>query len=129
MPIDKIKAGVNKMIKPKNLGHYWKLKMDWELMFREVIKRANELENEEYAWSRSKFFQSGNPYRQEKANEVRALGLDLARLQGKTAKLRAILEAFENSLPKESLPKNRYRKISGQHLPIEIDGGMGDDKG
>ena len=116
------------MMKPKNLGHYWRLKRDWEIMSREVTKRANELENAKYAWEITKVFDLPL-VRKEEANKVRKLGLDLARLQGKTAKLRAILEAFENSLPKESLPKNRYRKISGQHLPIEIDGGTGNDKG
>jgi len=122
LPIDKIKAGVNKMIKPKNLGHYWKLKMDWELMSREIKKKANELDNAEYAWSRAKMLRALPQQRFPLADKARELGLDLARLQGKTTKLRAILEAFENSLPKESLPKNRYRKISGQHLPIEIVG-------
>ena len=121
MPIDKIKAGVNKMIKPKNLGHYWKLKMDWELMSREIKKKADELDNAEHIWETTKVFRS-LPMVQQRGY------LDLSRLKSKVAKLQAVLEAFENSLPKESLPKNRYRKISGQHLPIEIEGGEADDK-
>lgn len=95
MPTNKIKVGVNKMLKPDSLAHYWKLKMDWELMSREAKKRADKIKEDEIDW---------------------------ARIKGKAMKLQAVLEAFENLLPKESLPKNRYRRISGQHLPIEIIG-------
>jgi len=100
-------------LKPKNLGHYWRLKREWEIMSREAKKMANKLDNAEYAWSRAKLLQSDKQQCQDKANEVRDLGLDLARLQGKVAKLQAVLEAFENSIPKK--------------VPIEIEGGMGDE--
>ena len=98
----------------RNINQYWRLKRDWEIMSREVKKQANELDNAEYAWDRSKFFNSDILYRQEKANEVRNLGLDLARLQGNVMKLQKVLEAFENSLPVQ--------------VPIEIVGGKIDGR-
>jgi len=100
-------------LKPKNLGHYWRLKRDQEILALEAKKKADEIYNLECEWED---MQLGDD-RRKIANKISIADVDLVRLQGKVAKLQIVLEAFENSLPKK--------------VPIEIDGGMGDgdDKG
>ena len=86
--------------KPHNLGHYWRLKAEWEVLSREAKKKADKLANTEYAWEALRAFPRSRGFdqlRQKKANEVRDLEHDWARLKGKLAKITKVLAPFDDT--------------------------------
>ena len=94
-------------LKIKTIREYWRFKRDWEIMTREETKRANELDQAEYAWSRAKMLKVQSQQRREAANKARELGLDLAPLRGRIHNLTIALGAYDGTL---------------KTVPIEIEG-------